>query len=163
MGSPPRSGYDPGAVFHMSTPSETREPACAPLRDDQETMDRLAALGAAQCNLAEVALSFGVTRSRVNNFFKRLRRARVIYEKAGVDALARLRAAQFKLAETNATMAIFLGKQYLGQADRRELESSAQSAEDAFAVDAQHVRDKLAAILADRDPEADRGAGGGAE
>jgi hypothetical protein len=28
-----------------------------------------------------------------------------------------LRRAQFKLAETNASMAIFLGKQYLGQKD----------------------------------------------
>ena len=147
----------------MSTPSKTREPACAPLRNDQETMDRLAALGAAQCSLIEVRHSFGATETRLNNFFRDLPRARTIYEKAGADALERLRAAQFKLAETNATMAIFLGKQYLGQADRRELESSVQSAEDAFAVDAQHVRDKLAAILADRDPEADRGAGGGAD
>ena len=93
---------------------------------------------------------------------------RIYHAMRGETAVAtakrlRLQRASVELAQTNATMAIFLGKQYLGQADRRELESSAQSAEDAFAVDAQQVRDKLAAILADRDPEADRGAGGDAE
>jgi hypothetical protein len=133
------------------------------LRRNSATLEQLITLGAAQCGLSEVAQSFEATADGLDGHFERFPKARRAYEKAGADALARLRAAQFKLAETNATMAIFLGKQYLGQADRRELESSAQSAEDAFAVDAQHVRDKLAAILADRDPEADRGAGGEAE
>ena len=139
------------------------DPHRGTLRYNPATLEQLIALGAAQCSLSEVAQSFEATADGLGDYFERYPKRRAAYEKAGADTLALLRAAQFKLAQTNATMAIFLGKQYLGQADRRELESSAQSAEDAFAVDAQHVRDKLAAILADRDPEADRGAGGEAE
>ena len=38
-----------------------------------------------------------------------------------------LRRTQFKLAEKNPTMAIFLGKQYLGQRDNIEVEHNAQN------------------------------------
>ena len=37
-----------------------------------------------------------------------------------------LRRAQFRMAETNATMAIWLGKQYLGQTEKQEVSVSVQ-------------------------------------
>lgn len=40
-----------------------------------------------------------------------------IYQKKSAQGKISLRRAQFKIANTNATMAIFLGKQYLGQKD----------------------------------------------
>ena len=40
-----------------------------------------------------------------------------VYKKKRARGNASLRRAQFKLAETNASMAIWLGKQYLGQKD----------------------------------------------
>jgi AraC-like DNA-binding protein len=40
-----------------------------------------------------------------------------IYKKLSADGKMSLRRAQFKLAQKNAAMAIFLGKQYLGQRD----------------------------------------------
>jgi hypothetical protein len=40
-----------------------------------------------------------------------------IYKKGNETAKASLRRNQFKLSQTNATMAIWLGKQYLGQRD----------------------------------------------
>ena len=41
-----------------------------------------------------------------------------IYKKKSLNGKASLRRAQFRLAETNTTMAIWLGKQYLGQRDK---------------------------------------------
>jgi hypothetical protein len=41
-----------------------------------------------------------------------------IYQRFSLAGLASLRRSQFNLAKTNASMAIFLGKVYLGQSDR---------------------------------------------
>jgi len=46
------------------------------------------------------------------------------FEKNRVGGLISLRRNQFKLSEKNAAMAIFLGKNYLGQADKQEIEHS---------------------------------------
>lgn len=43
-----------------------------------------------------------------------------IYKKATENGKMSLRRTQFKLARTSASMAIFLGKQYLGQTDKVE-------------------------------------------
>lgn len=49
-----------------------------------------------------------------------------IYKKARENAKSSLRRTQFKLAETNPTMAIWLGKQYLGQTDKVQTELKGQ-------------------------------------
>ena len=126
-----------------------------------DTLDKLKVLGAAQCSLPEVAQSLGATMDRLNNLFRWRPSARAIYEMSAAQALERLRTDQLKLARTSATMAIFLGKQYLGQTDRRELDASAQTADDADAADAaRRVRAKLAALAADPAPQGDRQGGG---
>ena len=43
-----------------------------------------------------------------------------VYEKKKGEGLISLRRAQFQLAQRNAAMAIFLGKNYLGQVDKQE-------------------------------------------
>ena len=45
----------------------------------------------------------------------------VIYKKYAESGKMSLRRYQFKMAQTNATMAIWLGKQYLGQSDKNEI------------------------------------------
>ena len=47
-----------------------------------------------------------------------------VYKKKSATGKASLRRLQFKLAERNPGMAIFLGKNYLGQSDKQELEHS---------------------------------------
>lgn len=47
-----------------------------------------------------------------------------IYKKKSADGKISLRRSQFRLAENNAAMAIFLGKQYLGQRDTLQVENS---------------------------------------
>ena len=46
------------------------------------------------------------------------------FSKKRIGGLISLRRNQFKLSEKNAAMAIFLGKNYLGQADKQEIEHS---------------------------------------
>jgi hypothetical protein len=123
------------------------------LRADDKTLKRLTQLGELQCTPDEVALIFGVAEAAMAKFLARSRLARAAFAGGRGHGLEAQRRAQFKLAETNATMAIFLGKNYLGQADRRELEQSG-------AIDLSHagqrVRDKLAAIAAEPAAEGDR-------
>jgi hypothetical protein len=117
------------------------------LRADAETLQQLTELGALQCTRSEAALIMDVAEQALISFFARSPAARTAYEAGRGHGLKALRMTQFKLAETNASMAIFLGKNYLDQADRRELERSG-------AIDVsqekQRVRDKIAALMADR-------------
>ena len=47
-----------------------------------------------------------------------------IYKKETENGKTSLRRMQFKLAESNATMAIWLGKQYLDQKDKQEIDTT---------------------------------------
>ena len=73
-----------------------------------------------QCTQEEIASVMGVSARTI------LRRCKEtygitfeeIYQHFSLAGLASLRRAQFNLAKTNASMAIFLGKVYLGQSDK---------------------------------------------
>lgn len=83
---------------------------------DIQTFENLCGL---QCTEAEICNFLGVTDKTLTGWCKRTygESFSEIYEKKrGVGKIS-LRRAQFKLAEKNAAMAIFLGKQYLGQKD----------------------------------------------
>lgn len=72
-----------------------------------------------QCTLEEICSWFDVTDKTLNAWCKRTYKAtfsEVFAIKRGRGKIS-LRRSQFRLAEKNATMAIFLGKQYLGQRD----------------------------------------------
>lgn len=49
-----------------------------------------------------------------------------VYKKGLDSAKVSLRRKQYLLADTNATMGIWLGKQYLGQKDKQEIEHSGE-------------------------------------
>lgn len=55
-----------------------------------------------------------------------------VYKKKSASGKASLRRHQFKLAENNATMAIWLGKQYLNQSDNTQAEEAAAKTIDAL-------------------------------
>lgn len=87
-----------------------------PTELDQEQFEKLCAL---QCTKEEICGFFKITDKTLENWCKRTYRAgfsEVFGQKRGVGKIS-LRRSQMKLAETNATMAIWLGKQYLGQRD----------------------------------------------
>ena len=79
-----------------------------------------------QCTEEEVCDFFEITDKTLNNFCKREYGAtfsEVFKQKRGKGKIS-LRRAQFALAKKNATMAIWLGKQYLGQKDVQVLDAT---------------------------------------
>jgi len=75
-----------------------------------------------QCTLQEIAGFFEVSEDTIERWCKRELKMSFAdaFKKYGAMGKISLRRAQFKLAEKNASMAIFLGKNYLGQTDRYE-------------------------------------------
>lgn len=94
-----------------------------PLKEiDKKSFENLCGL---QCTKQEICAFFEITDKTLENWCKREYKAgfsEVFKEKRGLGNIS-LRRAQFRLAEKSATMAIFLGKQYLGQRDKIEVDT----------------------------------------
>ena len=73
----------------------------------------------AQSTIKEIAGSFGVSADTLKKAIKKYfgTTFQDLYEKHSATGIMSLRRNQFKLAKTNPSMAIWLGKQYLGQHD----------------------------------------------
>lgn len=84
---------------------------------DKENFEKLCGL---QCTEKEICSFFGITDKTLTSWCNRtynMSFSEVFEEKRGTGKIS-LRRAQFELAKKNAAMAIFLGKQYLGQTDK---------------------------------------------
>ena len=87
---------------------------------DKEQFEKLCSI---QCTLNEIAGYFNCSEDTIENWCKTTYHERftdVFSKKRGLGKIS-LRRSQFRMAETNATMAIWLGKQYLGQSDKQEV------------------------------------------
>ena len=75
-----------------------------------------------QCTLNEIASFFDCSEDTIERWCKRTYKEGFadIYKKKSASGRISLRRLQFKLAEKSVPMAIFLGKQYLGQSDKVE-------------------------------------------
>ena len=94
---------------------------------DKSQFEKLCGL---QCTEEEIAGFFGCSTDTIERWCRRTYRQRfsaVYAEKRGLGKIS-LRRAQFRLAEKSAAMAIFLGKNYLGQHDSKDVELSGQLA-----------------------------------
>lgn len=83
---------------------------------DQKQFENLCGL---QCTLEEICGWFDVCSDTLETWCKRTYKrsfSEVFAQKRGVGKIS-LRRSQWRLAEKSASMAIFLGKQYLGQRD----------------------------------------------
>lgn len=89
---------------------------------DEKTLATLAGLAKIQCTDKEAAAVLGVSVPTFAAFLARDIKARETWENSKELGKASLRRTQFKLAETNVVMAIWLGKQLLGQRDKIEQE-----------------------------------------
>lgn len=80
-------------------------------------------LCAIQCTLAEISSWFKCSEDTIERWCKR--ELKMSFAEAfktwSADGKISLRRIQFRMAETNCSMAIWLGKQYLGQKDQQEL------------------------------------------
>lgn len=82
---------------------------------DYETVEKLASIMATQEEIAEFLELSVRTLQRDKEFCR-------VYKKGMEKGRMSLRRHQFKLAETNTAMAIFLGKNYLGQSDKQDID-----------------------------------------
>ena len=83
---------------------------------DQKTFEKLCYL---QCTKEEICGFLDITDKTLDSWCRRIYSAsfsEVFRQKRGAGKIS-LRRSQFRLAEKNANMAIWLGKQYLGQRD----------------------------------------------
>ena len=88
---------------------------------DQQQFENLCAI---QCTLEEIAGVFDCHEDTIREWCKRTYKEGfpTVYKKHSQNGKMSLRRMQFRLAEKNASMAIWLGKQYLGQRDYIEVE-----------------------------------------
>lgn len=89
---------------------------------DDRTLQQIVGLAQIQCTQEEAAAVLGVHRDTFGDFLRRDKKAAEAWENGQLRGRASLRRTQFKLAETNAGMAIFLGKNLLGQRDQQAVE-----------------------------------------
>lgn len=89
---------------------------------DQTQFENLCGL---QCTLQEIAGWFNCSEDTVERWCKRTYEENFAetYKKHSAKGKMSLRRAQFRLAEKSAAMAIFLGKNYLGQSDNVVIEA----------------------------------------
>ena len=84
--------------------------ARAKIKIDEEQLEKL---GALQCTYEEIAAFFKCDKSTISRNYNK------IVERGREQGKISLRRKQWKLADKSAAMAIFLGKNYLGQSDQQ--------------------------------------------
>ena len=90
---------------------------------DQTQFEKLCLI---QCTLVEIADWFECSEDTIERFCKETynKTFAEVFKKKSTGGKISLRRAQFALAKKNATMAIWLGKQYLGQKDVQVLDAT---------------------------------------
>ena len=87
---------------------------------DLEQFKKLCAI---QCTLSEISSWFKCSEDTVERWCKRELKMSFAesYKTFSADGKISLRRTQFRMAETNVAMAIWLGKQYLGQTEQQQI------------------------------------------
>lgn len=91
------------------------------LQPDAKTITVLEGMGRIQCTTKEASCVLRVAETTFLRFLTEHPEAREAFEMGKGMGRQSLRRTQFKLAEKNAAMAIFLGKNYLDQADKQDI------------------------------------------
>lgn len=91
------------------------------LTADEATINQITGMAAIFCTKSEVCAVLRVSRPTLDRFFADNPEVLAAYEDGFGAGQMSLRRKQFKLADKNAAMAIFLGKNYLGQSDKLDL------------------------------------------
>ena len=89
-------------------------------KQDNIDIKQFEALCAIQCTQEEICSVLGCNTDTLNSWCKSRYKVNFseIFKEKRLGGKASLRRMQWKLAEKNATMGIWLGKQYLGQTDK---------------------------------------------
>lgn len=86
--------------------------------------DQFRKLCGIQCTLSEIASWFKCSEDTIENWCKRefKKGFSEMYKTFSADGKISLRRTQFRMAEHNVSMAIWLGKQYLGQREAQDIQ-----------------------------------------
>lgn len=97
-----------------------------PIEIDKDQFEKLCGI---QCTEEEISGWFKCSVDTLNRWCKKEYNETFAeaYKKYAANGKTSLRRYQFKLAQTNASMAIWLGKQYLGQRELKEFDQEAES------------------------------------
>ena len=109
---------------------------------DQQTFEKLCGL---QCTLNEIAGFFSCSEDTIERWCKRTYKVgfKVVWEQKSAGGKISLRRNLFRMSEKNASVAIWLSKQYLGMRDDPQAaESVEERLSDALDVIADAVRDR---------------------
>ena len=90
------------------------------LEPDERTLRQIKSLAAMQCTQEEAAASLGVSTRTFKYFIGKHEEVRAAWEDGREVGKVSVRRAQFKMAQEVPQMAIWWGKQHLGQADKSE-------------------------------------------
>jgi hypothetical protein len=90
------------------------------LSSDDRTLRQLRNMGEIQCTTREVAMCLAVSEPTLMKFLNEFPEARAAYDSAKGGGKVSLRRTQFNMAKRSAAMAIWLGKNWLGQSDGRD-------------------------------------------
>lgn len=115
---------------------------------DKEQFEKLCEL---QCNIEEVCSFFDITDKTLNGWCVRTYGttfSEVFKAKRGRGKIA-LRRYQWNLAKKNATMSIWLGKQYLGQRDHQTVEVKTDNDEEYSEEIAKRIAERQSVANAD--------------
>lgn len=95
-------------------------------KQDRINKQQFEALCAIQCTQEEILSVLGLSDKTLNSWCKSTyeKSFSEVFKEKRQGGKASLRRMQWKLAEKNATMGIWLGKQYLGQKDKEEEDNS---------------------------------------
>lgn len=96
---------------------------------DKEQFEKLCSI---QCTLEEISGFFGCSEDTIERWCERTYKERfadIYAKKRGLGKIS-LRRSQFRMAETNPTMAIWLGKQYLGQTEHQDITIDAKNTDE---------------------------------
>lgn len=109
---------------------------------NREQFEKLCAI---QCTLEEIASWFKCSEDTIERWCKRELKMNFAdaFKTYSADGKISLRRTQFKMAEHNVSMAIWLGKQYLGQKEQQEI-AVAHSDDDTIRAMERYFNDKRA-------------------
>lgn len=115
--------------------------------------DQLEKLCQIQCTAEEIAGWFGVSVDTVERRIKETHGVTFAeyFKKHSASGKISLRRTQYKMAETNPAMAIWLGKQYLDQKDHRHYENLNVNVDGQLSPELQEAKREMLERLEDKD------------
>lgn len=118
--SPPEHQEDNQPAKQPKKTKRGRPKGSTKLKHSEELVRQIRGLGQIQCTRREAAAVLGVNEDTFSDFLRLHTDCFEAFEYGRQEGCVSLRRTQLKMAESNASMAIWCGKQYLNQSDKSE-------------------------------------------